>query len=147
MTNTQKTETAKSLVLRFLNGTHSRDLKDLCVIDSTVADRVVCHGFPGGNPFDHESYKAFFRVFRRSFDDMDWTVHNLVAEGDHVSARWEIAATHCGEFAGVPATGRRVRFDGMVLYRLADNRIAETWLYINEVSLLTQIGALPLQAV
>jgi predicted ester cyclase len=74
---------------------------------------------------------------------MDWTVHALVADEEYVSARWEITATHSGDFAGVKADGRRITFDGTVLYRMENGRIAETWLNIDQLKLLVAIGALP----
>ncbi|HKJ53682.1 MAG TPA: ester cyclase [Gammaproteobacteria bacterium] len=130
-------------VERFLSGTHSKHIEDVDVIDDTVGPNITCHGFPGQPIVDHESYKDFFRFFRRHFDDMDWTVHALVADERFVCARWEIEATFVGDFAGVEADGRRVTFDGMVLYRMEDGLIAETWLHINEMRLLDEIGALP----
>lgn len=136
----------RATALRFLNGTHSRDIADVAVIDDTVAPEVTCHGFPGGDPVDHESYKNFFRTFRKSFTDMDWTVHALVADEHYVSARWQIRATHSGDFAGVKADGRRITFEGMVLYRLEGGLIVETWLQIDQLGLLGAIGALPAQA-
>ncbi|GIL03439.1 MAG: hypothetical protein BroJett030_33380 [Alphaproteobacteria bacterium] len=138
----RKAETNRATALRFLNGTHSRNIDDVDVIDETVGPGIVCHGFPGTTITDHESYKAFFRTFRKSFTDMDWKVHALVADDDHVAARWQIWATHSGEFAGVSPDGRRITFDGMVLYRMEDGRIVETWLHINELMLLSQIGAI-----
>jgi len=126
---------------RFLHGTHSKDVADVSVIDDTVSPGIVCHGFPGMTIRDKESYKNFFRVFRQAFTDMDWKVHALVADESHVSARWQISATHSGDFAGVRPDGRRITFDGMVLYRMEDGLIAETWLHINELMLLRQIGA------
>lgn len=136
----------RAVVERFLTGTHSKNIADVEVIDDTVGESIVCHGFPGPEITDHESYKRFFRVFRQSFDDMDWIVHALVADEHYVSVRWEIRATFVGDFAGVKADGRRVAFDGMVLYRLENGLIAETWLHINEMELLRQIGALPAMA-
>src|SRR5690606_9395310 len=107
---------------------------------------IACHGFPGFEIADHESYKQFFRIFRQSFTDMDWTIHALVADEDYVSARWEIQATFSGDFAGVTADNRRLSFAGMVLYRMENGLIAETWLHINEMKLLSEIGAMPLAA-
>ncbi len=127
---------------RFLCGTHSKDIPDLAVIDETVSPNIVCHGFPGATITDREGYKNFFRVFRRSFSDMDWKLHALVADESYVSARWQVWVTHTGEFAGVKPDGRRITFDGMVLYRFENGLIAETWLQINELMLLGQIGAL-----
>ncbi len=138
-----QTDINRRTVERFLTGTHSRNIEDVAVIDATVAENVTCHGFPGFMIDDHESYKTFFRVFRQSFSDMDWTVHALVADDTHVAARWEITATFSGDFAGVKADGRRITFDGMVLYRMESGLIAETWLHISEMQLLTAIGAIP----
>ena len=143
MSTKTKAEINREVAERFLNGTHSRDIEDVKVIDDTVVAFPVCHGFPGGEPADHESYKNFFRTFRKSFSDMEWKVHALVADENYVSARWQIWATHSGDFAGVKADGRRITFDGMVLYRFEDGRIAETWLHINQIMLLTAIGAIP----
>jgi Predicted ester cyclase len=131
---------------RFLNGTHSPDIADVEVIDETVSDNIVCHGFPGFTIKDRESYKDFFRTFRRSFSGMEWKIHALVADERYVAARWEIQATHSGDFAGMKADGRRITFNGMVLYRMENGLIAETWLHINEMMLLSQIGALPAMA-
>lgn len=136
----------RTTVERFLNGTHSPNIEDVGIIEETVAPNIACHGFPGFEIADHESYKQFFRIFRQSFTDMDWTIHALVADEDYVSARWEIQATFSGDFAGVTADNRRISFDGMVLYRMENGLIAETWLHINEMKLLSEIGAMPLAA-
>lgn len=125
----------------FLDGTHSPDLSDLKVIDTTVHPDIVCHGFPGGDPHDRESYKDWFRTFRASFTDMDFQIQRLIADDFHVAVHWQVAVTHSGEFAGFAATERRVRFDGMVIYRLVDGLIAETWLGMDQLGLLSQIGA------
>jgi predicted ester cyclase len=74
---------------------------------------------------------------------MTTEVTAVIAEGDYVAVRWIVSADHTAPFAGIPATGRRVSFDGMVLYRLRDGRIAETWLHPNQTALLGAIGALP----
>jgi len=146
MSNQDTIERNRRVAETFLNGTHSKNIEGVAIIDRTVVPDVVCHGFPGGEPHDHESYKNFFRVFRQSFTDMDWKVHALVADETHVSVRWQIWATHSGEFAGVKADGRRITFDGMVLYRMEEGRIAETWLHINQMMLMSALGAVPAMA-
>ncbi|MCF4167089.1 ester cyclase [Zavarzinia compransoris] len=140
---TNEIERNKATVARFLAGTHSADIEAVSVIDETVVPHIRCHGFPGfpGGEFaDRDSYKAFFRVFRQSFSDMDFTTLHTVAAGDYVSAHWSIEATHSGSFQGIAPDGRRVVFDGVALYRLEDGRIAETWLRINEPMLIAQLG-------
>lgn len=136
-------ERNKATVARFLGGTHSENIDDVEVIDDTVAPHIVCHGFPGfpnGEFRDRESYKAFFRTFRRSFDGMSFDTLETIATREFVSAHWAIRATHSGEFQGIEPDGTRVVFDGVALYRMENGLIAETWLTINEPLLLSQLG-------
>jgi predicted ester cyclase len=130
----------EATVRRFFDGTHNGDLD---VIDTTVSPAIVTHGFPGGtNPSSHESYKQFFRDFAASFSDMSYEITDLVAGSDRVAVRFHIDVQHTGPFAGIAPSGRRIGFDGMVLYRLENGLIAETWLHADLLALLTQIGAL-----
>lgn len=130
-------------VARFLAGTHSARIDEVEVIDQTVVPHIVCHGFPGfpdGEFRDRESYKAFFRTFRRSFSHMDFETLKTLATGDFVSVHWQIRATHSGEFNGIAPDGARVLFDGVALYRMETGKIAETWLTIHLPLLLSQLG-------
>lgn len=131
-------EANKSTVSRFFAGTHSGQLD---VIDRTVAADIVTHGFPGDNPTDRESYKQWFRDFGTAFSDMRWETLALVADETHVAVRFKIDVTHVGPFAGIAPTGRPVSFTGMVLYRMRDATIVETWLHPDELAILGQIGA------
>lgn len=141
--NVDSIQRNKATVARFLAGTHAPDLANLSVIDDTVVEDIACHGFPGapgGELHGRESYKAFFRTFRASFDDMCFRTLATIATGDYVSAHWQVWATHSGPFRGIEADGSRVVFDGVALYRMRDALIAETWLTINESLLLSQLG-------
>jgi len=90
-----------------------------------------------------EAGKARFRAFRDAFPDIAATLHEVVAQDDKVAARYTLAGTHRGLFAGVPATGKRVTLSGIAIYRLADGRIAEDWGCADFFGLLQQLGALP----
>ena len=69
------------------------------------------------------------------------TVEDLIAEGDKVVARWRARATHQGEYAGVPPTGKEVEFTGISVYRIGAGKIAESWTVEDELGLMRQIGA------
>ena len=140
MTNLEKIEQNRRVVAEFLEGTHSGRFE---VIDRTVAEHIVTHGFPGGNPDSRESYRQWFLGFQSGFTVIDFEVPSMVADADNVAVRWKFTVDHTGPFAGVAATGKRIVFDGTAFYRLAEGRIAETWLHIDQLSLLGQVGALP----
>jgi hypothetical protein len=73
---------------------------------------------------------------------LQYTVENLIAEGDKVVVRWRWNATHKGEFLGIPATGKEAPMTGIAIYRVTRGRIVERWV---EVGLLTSCARACLQ--
>jgi predicted ester cyclase len=140
MADTAIVERNRRVVAEFLAGTHSGRFD---VVDMTVAESIVTRGFPGGNPRNREEYKQWFRTFQSGFSGMKFETLATVADETNVAVRWRVTVGHTGRFAGVAPTGRRVSFEGVALYRLENGLIAETSLYIDELALLGQVGALP----
>jgi predicted ester cyclase len=66
---------------------------------------------------------------------------NLVVGEGRAIGEWDFVGTHVGEFAGVPATGRRVRVPLAVAYDLADGRITKGRVYFEIPAFLAQVGA------
>ena len=142
--DTQTIERNADAVRRFLQETHSGNPG---VVDELVDPEIRTHGFPGCiKPASREEYKQFFEVMARLWADMEFEVPAIVADEDQVAARFIVRATHASDALGVPPTGKRVTFSGMALYRMRDGRIAETWLYPDNVSVLEQVGVLPTAA-
>lgn len=81
--------------------------------------------------------------FRRGFPDVVSTIEDLAAEGDRVAARWRARATHLGQYAGMPPTGKEVEFTGISMYRIEEGEIAESWTVEDDLGLMRQIGAVP----
>lgn len=79
------------------------------------------------------------RIFAAAFSDTTREIKDLVAENDRVVLRVETVTTHAGEFYGVAPTRKKVRFTGIVIYRIQDGRIAESWAEIDFASLLRQL--------
>jgi predicted ester cyclase len=60
-----------------------------------------------------------------------------------VAVRHVHHATQTGEFAGVPATGKRVTVPGTEILRLRDGQIVEFWHQGDFLALMQQLGAAP----
>jgi steroid delta-isomerase-like uncharacterized protein len=88
-----------------------------------------------------EELKHYVGIYRTAFPDIEDTVEDIVAEGEKVVVRWKSIGVHQGEFMGVAPTGRRVTFTGMRLFRIAENKIVESWVNIDERGLQEQLGA------
>jgi predicted ester cyclase len=67
------------------------------------------------------------KPWRVGLPDMRATLHQLVADGDFVVARFTLQGTHKGTLLGTAPTGKRVTFRGMDMVRLKDGRAAEVW--------------------
>jgi len=88
------------------------------------------------------SRQRFSSLFT-AFPDFHRTKVDAIAEGDRVVARYTVTGTHQGEFMGVPATGKKVSFSWITIYRIADGKIAEEWLLFDQLGLLQQLGVVP----
>ena len=52
-------------------------------------------------------------MMRGGFPDIQWTLEEIVAEGDKVAARFTMRGTHRGTFFGVPPTGKTISVQAM----------------------------------
>jgi predicted ester cyclase len=78
--------------------------------------------------------------FLTAFPDAHIIIHDLIAEGDKVVARLHVSATNTGPFAGKPPTGKKIEFQSIRIYRIADNKIVETWAMQDRLGLMEQLG-------
>jgi steroid delta-isomerase-like uncharacterized protein len=135
------TETNKAIARRVFEEVFNAGNLDL--IDELASPDAVIH-FGGAQPLRGlESYKRAFTASQPSFPDMHFTIEDMIAEGDRVVMRWTMRGTHRGEYLGVAATGRQVTEGGVSIYRIADGKVVEGWVYSDELGVMQQLGALP----
>jgi predicted ester cyclase len=72
-----------------------------------------------------EAWKNFVREFHQAFPDFHDTIEDQVAEGDKVVTRFTSQGTQAGEFMGVPPTGKHGRWTGIVIHRIADDKMCQ----------------------
>ena len=76
-----------------------------------------------------------------AFSDMAMTEEDVIESGDTLVIRSVISAVHTGEFLGVAATGRKVTYDAVDMYRVADGRIVWRFLLCDWKGVLDQLTA------
>ena len=96
-------------------------------------------GHMGAVTMDRADLERLERRFVAAFPDTHHTIDDLIAEGDRVVLRTTARATHQGEFEGIPRTGRVVEFTGLVAYRIAGDKIAESWGEIDFLRLIREL--------
>ena len=106
--------------------------------DEFIAPDYVGHS-GGGDDIGRAELERLERGFAAAFGDVRYRVDDLIAEGDRVVLRVETSGTHRGEFVGIAATNRRVTLAGIVIYRIAGDRIAESWAELHFGRLIRQL--------
>ncbi|MDR3575257.1 MAG: ester cyclase [Anaerolineaceae bacterium] len=74
-----------------------------------------------------------------AFPDMKLHIVEIVAEGDKVVVRFEGPGTQTGTFAGIPPSGKRAVWKGLVMYHVVDNKITEAWANWDDWGLVEQL--------
>ncbi len=92
---------------------------------------------PGG-------YLEILAMMRSGFPDVQWTLEEMIAEGDNVAARFTMKGTHQGSFFGVPPTGRKITVQAMNFYHWSNGQIVGERGQPDFLGLLQQIGAAPI---
>jgi predicted ester cyclase len=83
---------------------------------------------------------AALTAMRMAFPDLHALATHFVAEGDCVAARFQVSATHSGDFFGIRATGRKIHYEEQAVVRFAGGRIVEHWAVADGLSILQQLG-------
>lgn len=111
------------------------------IADELIAAEFVTPGPDGGVGAD--GFKANVARLRAGFPDLHFTIHDLLAENDQVALHWIWQGTHRGTFAGIPATGKSVRHQGMVMYRFKDGKAVAAKLIFDRLGVFEQLGSMP----
>jgi steroid delta-isomerase-like uncharacterized protein len=113
-----------------------------------VADEILGPGFvfhlPDQDIRGAEEVKQLATLFRTAFPDVRITHEDVIAAGNKVAIRWTARGTHQGEYLPpwrVPPTGKEIRLQGIDWYHIANGKIEEAWIQLDEVGLLQQMGA------
>jgi steroid delta-isomerase-like uncharacterized protein len=90
-----------------------------------------------------EGMKKLASTYQTGFPDAHWNVDALFESGDTVIARWTGTGTHQGELSGIAPTGKSVRVEAIMIFRIADGKIAESWDVWDTLGMLQQLGVVP----
>jgi predicted ester cyclase len=81
----------------------------------------------------------------RAGPDSQWTVSDLLADGDRVAARTTWSGTYQAPgFRGVTVPGpARFAVEHVHIYRISDGKMIEHWVVRDDLTMLRQLGAIP----
>lgn len=128
-----KLEDPKAVIREHIDALNDGDRDRLA---ETLADRMTFEG----ETVTREEILPIYEAYWTGFPDIEYTIDELVAEGDLVVARQHFIGTHDGTFRGIERTGERVHVTQMVMWEIEDGTISAAWFEWDDLGLYTQLG-------
>ena len=129
--------TNSELVQRWFENLWNRGIES--TIDEILAPDAVVHGLGEADIQGRAGFHEFYRVFRAAFPAVTVTVEQVLESGDYATCRAHVEV--------MSADGRGpFSFDGSCVVRIPDGLVEEGWNYFDFLTLLTEMGAVPRDA-
>jgi predicted ester cyclase len=130
-------EANKQVVLRLARALNSGSLDQL---DGILAPGYVRHD-PNAlfREAGRKEYKDAFSRLRSAFPDANWTLEEVLSDGDRVVGRWTFRGTHTGLFFNIKPTGRVVTYPILAIYRIHQGMIAEDWHIFHSIGMWQEL--------
>ncbi len=119
--------------------------------DASQTDRYVTPdyrdnsgSYPPGYSRDREGFKKVLQTLFEAFPDVHYTVDDVIVEGDRAVVRVTGTGTNRGSYFGMPPTGKRATWTEIHIGRDVDGKLAEHWGEIDQLSMLQQLGVIPM---
>lgn len=135
--DSQKSQFLKRF-LRYLEALLAPDVEglDRVVTPDSRYHELEAMGLPPGR----EGLKIFRRQVNAAIPDEHISVTAVRFEGDDIiEADMVMDATQTGEIFGIPATGRKIRFDVHERCRFVDGKLAERWARVDIENIRRQL--------
>ena len=91
----------------------------------------------------HDAIKGMVERAHIAFPDFHEELEEMIAEGDKVVVRLTITGTQRGQWGPLPATGKPVGFEEIVILRIVDRKVAEQRGLPDNLAGLRQLGVMP----
>jgi steroid delta-isomerase-like uncharacterized protein len=124
----QNLETVQAF-FKVLNGGDLASLRGVAVPGVAVA---------GSQP-GVQGLTAYLSALRSTFSEPEFKVVDSIADGEKVAVRFSAKATHAGRYLGIPATGRKLKLWGVMIFGFENGSISEFWSVIDAQGVLEQL--------
>ena len=99
------------------------------IADELFDPKFISH--TSSDDLDLSGFKEFAGKWYRGFPDRDFSLEDIVTDGNVVSWKIRFIGKHKGEFLGIQPTGKSIDISMVNRMRIVDGRIAEHWFGID----------------
>jgi steroid delta-isomerase-like uncharacterized protein len=98
---------------------------DFDALKELLAPEFLLYKPRSAKPASREEQIYWLKIFHEAFPDLSWIPQEFIAAGDKVIVRFIARGTHNGEYKGIPASGNKIEFSGIVILRMENRKIVE----------------------
>ena len=109
----------------WVNGLNSGNV--LAADEAFLPDSII---HINGNPqrdLSLADFKQMAAGLLIAFSDLHFTINDQFVAGEKVSTRWTATGTHTGPLGDIPATGKSVEIQGLIIDHVVDGKVAEPY--------------------
>lgn len=103
--------------------------------------RDICIGLSDWTTGYQAAFANLTRNILTPFADLRMTAEDIVEGQDAVVIRERVEATHVGDFLGIPATGRRITWEAVIMVKVKDDRVVQNFTMLNLWGIYQQMTA------
>ncbi len=90
-----------------------------------------------------DEFFGFIEDFLVAVPGYQDSLSNMIADGDRVAYVSTMTGTQTGPMGDLPASGKSFTLVNIIIQRLEDGKVAETWVSWDNVAFLSQLGFMP----
>jgi len=91
-----------------------------------------------------EGFYPFFDRMHAAFSDIQFTIQDVVSEGDKVCLRWSCTMRHTGDAFGIRATNKSLKVTGITIVQIVNGKFVAVWQNWDKQGLMQQIKGEPM---
>jgi len=139
-------ENNKRVIIRFFEEVWNKRKLDIAddIFDADCHTFQLRSGTPAiSTPRGPQSIKDHITEWLSAFPDLQFTVEQMIAEGDRVSTLLMMDGTHTGQWLGIPPTGKHINIRMATMHRIRSGKIIEDWVIVESLGFFQQLDILP----
>ena len=127
----------RRIIQDIFNGSNLDNLSEL------IAENVVIHD-TDKEIKGLENLRVGIANLHAAFPDLHYEIEDILSDNDKISARCKGSGTHLGSFRGIAATGRKMIYTVIFIWRFKNDKLEEHWSVSDVYGMLQQLQVIPL---
>jgi predicted ester cyclase len=121
------TQENKDLIRRYLEDLSFKP-KPASMLDKYVEEQLL---------------KDHVAAFEEACPEYGIEIERMIAEDDMVAVIGQVRATNTGPMMGMPPTGKSFNIPIHITYRIANGKIVDHWMLVDNFAMMQQLGLIP----